>query len=147
MLKNFFCFTLYLHRKQFCGKFCCINFLCKFGFGPNSCFTFTTHLYRDYHNIYPSNVPFLKNSSSPSYFYRTEFLVQFLSLAIFTNQGFIVLPFRKFIYLYHFYSLRFAILSHNFFNRMFIGHTFKIVQVFSFVFLWEKNFCVQFFYI
>ena len=70
----------------------------------------------------------------------TRATFKFLSFSNFTNQGFIVLPFGKFSFLYHFYSFKFAILLHNFPTECSSVTRLKLFKFFSCVFLWKKFF-------
>ena len=77
----------------------------------------------------------------------TRATFKFLSFSNFTNQGFIVLPFRKFSFLYHFYGFKFAILLHNFSTECSSVTRLKLFKFFLVYFYGKNFFCVQFFYI
>ena len=96
MQKNFFLSHFVFAYKTilwyvFCKKIFCGNLVSDQFHG----FTCTNHLYRDYHNVYPSNVLFLKK--------KKKILLSFY-LQKFYKSRFQFYPFRKFIYLYHFQS-------------------------------------------
>ena len=91
-------------------------------------FTCTIHLYRFYHNVYPSHAQFL----------RFLFLV-FLQKIFFCT----VFIFCKFSYFNQFYIFQLAILLYHFYHNIHRSHvqTFKFFPLCSFI---EKIFFAQF---
>ena len=94
---------MYFYRKKCLYCF----YFCKFNSDQIYSFTCTIHLYRFYHNVYPSHVLFLK--FLPLLFLQSKFSVQFLF-------------FCKFSYSDQLYSFTRAILLYQFYHNVYPSH-------------------------